>query len=669
MRRQLPGGPGAPDERGAPRGRVRAGGFPKAIGSSGPWWWRQARRHPGVVAAAAAAAALAVTAGITVALTAGGWHRPQASGLGLVVVAGVQHGRRRHQPGTVPGARSPPPTSLMLPAALAGATSAGSSTGPGTPAPGTSSSGTSPSPSPSPSGLPCAGIPAGGAGRADAYLEGATPAAGPSAHRERPGLELGRVAAMPGRVTVAPAGGLCCRRARRGHREGLTSEVGLHHAHRRTARQPHRHGGLQGQASPPSRRPPPPRLSRPRTGRVGPGRSVGRSGAVTVSAAAAFARRGGLPHGQPRGQARRAAPRSRRRPHGGSTGRRRAPRRGPATGRAPSSDQAPAWPPRDRRAAPDDDVGLDRPADHPAAASAASSLPVSRAASRSLQLHQSQRASTGSSTAAGMSATSGPGSTNSSTPAGRLAASPEKLARPGRDQAITGDVDHVAGPDPDQAPRARLGQRLRPQRGDDVRSPPASTRATSNPVSTSGSGGGPAGCPQPPARRDLVPRPGAVAARVNDGQALPGRRGHDVEPRRPPRWRPRPRACRRRVRAARAPTSAGRRSPRRGAEALSTGWPIAPPFRIHRARASRFSGERCQAEALGVDGRDGLGGGGTGAGAGTAMVGRRGDGVGVAAERGGHPGRPATDRRHRGQHRERGRRRAGWPGWCRPGCG
>ena len=54
-------------------------GFPKAIGSSGPWWWRQVRRHPGVVAAAA----LAVTAGITVALTAGGSHRPQASGLGL----------------------------------------------------------------------------------------------------------------------------------------------------------------------------------------------------------------------------------------------------------------------------------------------------------------------------------------------------------------------------------------------------------------------------------------------------------------------------------------------------------------------------------------------------------------------------------------------------------
>src|SRR5690348_6695469 len=58
-------------------------GFPKAIGSSGPWWWRRARRHPGVVAVAAAAAALAITAGITVALTAGGSHRPQASGLGL----------------------------------------------------------------------------------------------------------------------------------------------------------------------------------------------------------------------------------------------------------------------------------------------------------------------------------------------------------------------------------------------------------------------------------------------------------------------------------------------------------------------------------------------------------------------------------------------------------
>ena len=85
-------------------------GFPKAIGSSGPWWWRRVRRHPGVVAAAAAVAALAVTAGITVALTAGGSHRPQASGLGLgggapTPASSTSPGAT--SPGTVPGAHDP----------------------------------------------------------------------------------------------------------------------------------------------------------------------------------------------------------------------------------------------------------------------------------------------------------------------------------------------------------------------------------------------------------------------------------------------------------------------------------------------------------------------------------------------------------------------------------
>ena len=87
VRRQLPGGPGAPDERGAPRGRVRPGGLPQGDRAVRARWWRRptaARSaHPGVVAAAAAVAALAVTAGITVAMTAGGSHRPQASGPGL----------------------------------------------------------------------------------------------------------------------------------------------------------------------------------------------------------------------------------------------------------------------------------------------------------------------------------------------------------------------------------------------------------------------------------------------------------------------------------------------------------------------------------------------------------------------------------------------------------
>ena len=58
-------------------------GFPKPIGPSGPRWWRRVRRHPGVVAAVAVVAALAMAAGTTVIMTAGGSHRPQASGPGL----------------------------------------------------------------------------------------------------------------------------------------------------------------------------------------------------------------------------------------------------------------------------------------------------------------------------------------------------------------------------------------------------------------------------------------------------------------------------------------------------------------------------------------------------------------------------------------------------------
>src|SRR5450756_1881129 len=51
---------------------------------------------------------------------------------------------------------------------------------------------------------------------------------------------------------------------------------------------------------------------------------------------------------------------------------------------------------------------------------------ASAAASRWLQLTQSQRASTGSSTAAGICAASGPGSRNSSTPDGREDAQPAR---------------------------------------------------------------------------------------------------------------------------------------------------------------------------------------------------------------------------------------------------
>jgi DNA-directed RNA polymerase specialized sigma24 family protein len=191
-------------------------GFPKAIGSSGPWWWRQVRRHPGVVAAAAAAAALAVTAGITVALTTGGSHRPQASGLGLgggvpapVSSAVPSATSRAPSPArTIPA--STQPTSPTSPTALAGATSAGPSTGPGTAAPGASSSGTSPSPSPSSSSLPAQGYLLVAPGKLMLTSKSGTPASGSFVLTAANGPVSNytvRVAAMPGRVTVVPAGG------------------------------------------------------------------------------------------------------------------------------------------------------------------------------------------------------------------------------------------------------------------------------------------------------------------------------------------------------------------------------------------------------------------------------------------------------------------------------
>src|ERR1700683_3980965 len=67
-----------------------------------------------------------------------------------------------------------------------------------------------------------------------------------------------------------------------------------------------------------------------------------------------------------------------------------------------------------------------------------------------------------------------------------------------------------------------------------VRSPSASTRATSKPVSTSGAGSRLAdprdvlrGQGPPPL---LAPRAGAVTTAIEDGQALPDGGGHDVEP-------------------------------------------------------------------------------------------------------------------------------------------
>jgi DNA-directed RNA polymerase specialized sigma24 family protein len=186
-------------------------GFPRAMGSPGPWWWRRVRRHRGVVGAVAAVAALAVAAGITVALTAGGSHRAHASGLSL--------GGDAPTPAftTSPGATSPTPSPARVtpyspqptsPAALVGATSAGASAGPGTAAPTASPPGTSPSSSPSSS--PAQGYLLVAPGKLMLTSESGTPATGSFGLTAANGPVSNytvRVAAMPGRVTVALAGG------------------------------------------------------------------------------------------------------------------------------------------------------------------------------------------------------------------------------------------------------------------------------------------------------------------------------------------------------------------------------------------------------------------------------------------------------------------------------
>jgi hypothetical protein len=151
-----------------------AAGFPKAIGPSGPSWWRRVRRHPGTVAAVAVVAALAMTAGITVAMTAGTSHQPQASGsvLGASLPApapGTTAGATAGTP--TPARRAPasvrPTASAAVPSAVpASATSAGPSSRRSTPAPSATPSPShsvspspshSVSPSPSPSTSPAQG--------------------------------------------------------------------------------------------------------------------------------------------------------------------------------------------------------------------------------------------------------------------------------------------------------------------------------------------------------------------------------------------------------------------------------------------------------------------------------------------------------------------------------
>lgn len=215
-------------------------GFPKAMGSSWPWW-RRVRRHRGVVAAAAAVAALAVAAGITVALTAGGSHHPQASS--LVRGGGAPTPASSTSPGAIIPTPSPArttpaptrptsPTSPTSPAALVGATSAGSSAAPGTAVPGASPPGTSPSPSPSPSpsSSPARGFLRVAPDKLMLTSKSGTPvsgsfvltaAYGPVSHYTV------QVTAMPGRVTVAPAGGSLLTGGHAEVKVTVTSKAGL----------------------------------------------------------------------------------------------------------------------------------------------------------------------------------------------------------------------------------------------------------------------------------------------------------------------------------------------------------------------------------------------------------------------------------------------------------
>jgi hypothetical protein len=194
-------------------------GFPKAIGPNGPRWWQvlrqRARRYPGVALAVAAVATLAATAGITVVMTAGGSHRPQASGPGLGGgVPASASSTPSGAPSRVPSpARTVPASALPTsPAALAGATSAGPPAGRGTSGPTASPSGTSPSPSPSPSAssspargylvvAPASLVLTSKSGTPASGFIGLTALNGPVLHYTV------RVAADPGRVKVAPAGG------------------------------------------------------------------------------------------------------------------------------------------------------------------------------------------------------------------------------------------------------------------------------------------------------------------------------------------------------------------------------------------------------------------------------------------------------------------------------
>ncbi len=89
-------------------GPFGSSGFPKAAGPGGPRWWRRARRRPRLVAALAVAAALAAGTGTTMIMTAGGSHRPQASGLPLGAAASGPASSAAQEPQGSPGPSSSP---------------------------------------------------------------------------------------------------------------------------------------------------------------------------------------------------------------------------------------------------------------------------------------------------------------------------------------------------------------------------------------------------------------------------------------------------------------------------------------------------------------------------------------------------------------------------------
>ena len=190
-------------------------GFPKAAGPAGPSWWRRVRRHPGAVATVAVVAALAVTAGIAVATTAGASHRPQASGPGLGGAAPAPAASTA--PGATSEATSPAPTGPALAPASASptavpavsavpadATTAAPSPRRSTPAPSASPSTASPSSSPAPGYLLETPVKLALTSVSGKPVSGSfvlTAADGPIPYYTVS-------AAMPARVTVAPAGGV-----------------------------------------------------------------------------------------------------------------------------------------------------------------------------------------------------------------------------------------------------------------------------------------------------------------------------------------------------------------------------------------------------------------------------------------------------------------------------